>query len=361
MIGVVKKTISNLKGWLGVPFISQKSVPIPPTEPVVPWNYRGCNLTGGDSFWREWNGGVPTDGVDYIFVGRADIDYLVSQGMDVFRLLFTWEALQRSPYGNVTASDYWKTFKDRVDYITKVKNCVCVIDIHGGADETFAAYYSCKIGTLYQDKKVSDLFENLWWQLASIFKDNPLVWFGLTNEPSNMDTTAWFNAAKQAIDGIRRTGAKNKILLPGVNFTNAGVWILNSGPAYDKSGIKDSNLAIQVHMYLDSNQGGGTTEIVSESVGVERLSNALGWAKARGLQVFLAEVGLSARNPLSGKAWGNIVKCIDANKNTIIGYTFWAYGPPKWWTFFRFSLCRQTNGLESPQMTLIKPSLQAAR
>lgn len=336
-------------------------VPTVPQPQPVP-QYRGCNLTGGDCYWLQIPASGPVSGSNYLFVTEADVDYLVSKGMTAFRLLFGWEAIQPTPYrtlgGTDNAGKYFANFKRIVDYITNTKGCVCLIDIHGGKEDTFAAYYGKRIGidtytTNGATHKVSDLFENLWWQLGGIFKNNPRVWYGLTNEPHDMPATTWFAAAQQAIEGIRRAGATGKIVAPGVDWTNASNWTKQSAGAFSMLKDPANNLAIQVHMYFDANAGGGANDIVDVDIGVTRLRNTVDWAKANGVQVVLAEVGLSANNALAAEAWRRTLAYIDANRDTVLGFMWWAYGPPAWWSGYRFTLCKLSN-TDSPQMDLIE-------
>ena len=57
--------------------------------------------------------------------------------------------------------------------------------------------------------------------LASDTRDNDTVIFGLMNEPNGLPTETWLDAANIAIAEIRRTGAKNLILVPGNGWSSA--------------------------------------------------------------------------------------------------------------------------------------------
>src|SRR5215218_3256268 len=74
--------------------------------------YRGCNLVGGGAqgAWTEWAGADvatrnpgqgPQTPANYEFVTNADIDYLVSRGMNTFRLLFIHEAIQPEAFAAI--------------------------------------------------------------------------------------------------------------------------------------------------------------------------------------------------------------------------------------------------------------------
>jgi len=342
---------------------------------------RGTNLTGGDTFWKNWaSKGGPVAGEDYEFVATKDVDYCLSKGMNTFRLVFGWEALQPQAAQNILqTTGPFATYRDRlfslVKYITS-KGAFVLLDIHGGDDSTFAAYYGAKVGDVYGRYAVSDLLVNLWKQLANIFKSNSYVMFGITNEPSGLPTMTWFQTAQKVIDGIRTTGARNVIVMPGNYFSGAGSWTYTGGwgdtgkPAksngmgWDNANgagkpLRDpiNNTWIQVHLYVDPDGGGGTGDIQSARIGADRLKVVTDWARTRGLKVFVGEVAMAASNPLAKTCWQNLVSYIDANRDVVQGFTWWAYGVPAWWGSYIFTLAPSANYTkDSPQMALIRAS-----
>lgn len=328
----------------------------------------GTNLTGGETFYQEWAGSIPTSGTNYLFVSNQDIDYAVAKGMTCFRLLFSWEAIQPSPLTvigiaapSAAAANYYMTFKARVDYITKTKGCTCIVDIHGGdATNTGAAYYGVKIGGTYKNVPVDAAFVDLWSRVAAVFKDNPKVWFGLMNEPNGLPALTWFAAAQKAINAIRATGATNVIAPPGVNYTGTATWV-SGGSAAAWSLVDPLNkLVPQGHMYFDAGGGGGGMDIVSPTIGVERLKPMMEWARSKGLQVFIAELGLHAATAGSATAWKNTIDYINANADVIVGWCWWAFGPPVWWASEETTLSPSSDyKTDSAQMKLIQSSFAA--
>ena len=63
-----------------------------------------------------------------------------------------------------------------------------------------------------------------WRRLATHYRDNARVIFGLMNEPHDMATEAWVSAANASIREIRATGATQRILVPGNAWTGAHAW-----------------------------------------------------------------------------------------------------------------------------------------
>lgn len=53
---------------------------------------QGVNLAGAEFGSPPYPG---TFGVDYIYPNQAEVDYFIAKGMNVFRVPFTWERLQR--------------------------------------------------------------------------------------------------------------------------------------------------------------------------------------------------------------------------------------------------------------------------
>ena len=340
---------------------------------------RGANLAGGDNYYAQWPAGGlgPVSGTNYLFVSTQDIDYLLSKGANCVRLLFGWESMQPTPLAAIPGTGnygtYFSKFKAVVDYATS-KGLSVIIDIHGGdATKTGAAYYGVKVGQTYAGVSVETLLVDLWSKLANIFKGNSLVQFGICNEPNGLPTLTWFACAQKVINGIRATGATNRIVMPGNGYTNASTW---TSSWYDATGKSNAygwanaagtgvpltdpakNLAVQVHLYADSDGGGGTTDVVSPSVLVDRLKVTVDWARANGVQVFVAEVGLAASAPNATLAWSNFLAYCNTNAVIIQGFCWWAYGPPSWWGGYQFSLCPSSSyTADSAQMKLIAPSL----
>ncbi len=334
---------------------------VPPQVMASFLQYRGCNLTGGGTAWNRWADLAspgPVDGTHYKFVSGAEVDGLVAAGMNTFRLLFTWEAVQTKPYealgsnGAPTYWMYWNRFVTLVDYITQTKGCDVILDIHGDIDAGFAAYRSVRVGGSYAGVPVSDMLRDLWGKLAFKYASNPRVHYGITNEPHDITPSTWYDCAQLCINAIRSVGGKGTIFMPGCNWTGAGSW-MTSNAQYWKLTDPLNNLQVQLHLYFDANSGGGTTDVASVTIGVERLKDAVTWARQKGLKLFLGEVGLSAASPNGTAAWGNLHTFMLANRDVCSGFAFWACGPASWWSGYQF-YC----GVGSPQLAMIQSALK---
>lgn len=309
----------------------------------------GCNLAGGEVDYGAANTTNPTSGSDYLFVSHKDIDYLAAKKINFVRLVFSWECLQQSLNSPLVNNTYNTEMQDRVAYLTS-KGITVMIEPHGASDKNFAKYKGNLIGSAAVPNSA---FADFWTRIAIVYKNNPKVVFGLTNEPSNMSTMQWFNAAQAAINAIRNSGATNMIMVQGNGWSGAGSWTSSwydtaSPQISNANGFKTltdpgKNMAMNVHMYFDTNAGGGADDIVSATIGVERAKVAVDWARANGVKIFFGEFGVNSNNSLAPVAIKNFLDYLNANQDVVLGCHWWAYGPPTWWSGYRFTLCPTNN------------------
>ena len=120
------------------------------------------------------------------------------------------------------------------------------------------------------------------------------------------------------------------------------------------------NLVVSVHTYFDSDGGGNGIDIVHPNIIGQRLQPVVDWARARGLKVHLSEFGASSANPGAQAAVANAIAYMDANADVIIGWAWWAYGPPDWWGSYQFTLCPTNNyTVDDPKMAWLAPHFDA--
>jgi endoglucanase len=266
--------------------------------------------------------------------------------------LFSWERVQSELWGPVPAagagySEYFANFKRVVDYATGAG--ITVIIEPWQANKSGGAGGAMWRGQLVGSPKVDVFaFADLWAKLSLIFKSNSRVEYGLVNEPNTMSTMTWWMAAQKCIDAIRAAGATARIYVPGNGYTSAGAWTQNG---YDTARTKRSNAygwlnangvgrplfdplgrtVAEVHLYLDPDGGGNSTDIVSPTIARERLANAVTEASNRGYSVFVGEIGLFAGNPIAAAAWADFIAYSKSNPSVVTGFAWWAAGSPGWW------------------------------
>jgi endoglucanase len=301
---------------------------------VAAISFTGVNLAGADFGEGNLPGVYNTH---YTYPTAAEVDYYVGKGMNTFRLPFRWERLQQSQNAAFNAAELAR-MNAFVNYATG-KGANVVLDPHN-----YARYFGNVVGTAALPNAA---FGDFWSRLAGQFKDNDRVIFGLMNEPHSMPTEQWLSAANSAIAAIRQTGADNLVLVPGNAWTGAHSWTQNwygTPNATVMLGVVDpgNNYAYDVHQYLDNDSSGGSSTIVSPTIGRERLVQFTNWLKSNNRRGFLGEfaaansqIGTGATQ-IGDEAIDNMLDYIEANDDVWLGWTWWAGGP--WWGNYLFSL-----------------------
>jgi hypothetical protein len=190
--------------------------------------------------------------------------------------------------------------------------------------------------------------------MATAFKADPNVIFGLMNEPNAQTPQQWAQADNAAIAAIRQAGAGQEILVPGTDWT--GAWSrVSSGnsAAINPSTISDPlhNYAFEVHQYLDSD-GSGTNygPITDPTIGASRLAAVTQWAEQTGAKLFLGEFGVPGDSQ-SLAAMQAMLSYMEQNASAWQGATYWAGGA--WLGSYPFSIEPQ-KGQDAPQMTVLQ-------
>lgn len=315
------------------------------TVPAGRVPYRGVNLNGADFGsavpGREW--------FDYVWPNGSEVDYYRSKGMNTFRIGFAWERLQRTAYGGFEAP-YFTKLDALVRYITS-KGSYAILN-----PQNFARYYGKTVGSTAVPSAV---LADLWKRLATTYKGNPRVLFGLVNEPNSMPTEQWVGAANAAIAAVRGAGAPNVVLAPGNAWTGAQTWYdtwYGTANAVAMLGITDpaSNTLFEVHQYLDRDSGGGSSTCVSSTVGRQRLAAFVGWLRTNKKRGFLAEFA-GGRNATCYAAVSDMLSYVMAQSDVLVGWTWWSAGP--WWGDYAFTL-EPVKGVDRPQMGVLAPFLK---
>ena len=273
-------------------------------------------------------------GRDYTYPTTSEIDYFVTtRHMNILRLPFTWERLQPKLFGAFNATELSR-IDAFVDYTTKLGAYV-LLDPHN-----YARYYGSVIGEGWVTAKG---FADLWSRLAARYASNPLVVFGLMNEPHDMATETWLADAQAATNAIRATGAKNLILVPGNSWTGAWAWTeswYGTSNATVMLNFRDpgDNYAFEVHQYFDADSSGTSSDCVTENgfgIVYARLDQFTRWAQLNHRRAFLGEFA-GANNPTCLDVVENVLTYIDNSADVFLGWTWWASGP--WWGTYMFSL-----------------------
>lgn len=317
----------------------------PPVKLLAQVQFSGVNLAGAEF----GEGNLPgTYNQHYTYPTKAEVDYFTAKGMNVFRLPFRWERLQRETNAALNGTELTR-IKNFVSYATS-KGAHTILDPHN-----YARYFGEVIGSAGLPVSA---FAGFWEKLAAEFKDNPNVIFGLMNEPHNMSTESWLEAANAAIAAIRSTGALNLILVPGNGWTGAHSWTNNWYGTPNSVVMKnitdpENNFAYEVHQYFDSNSSGTSETCVSTTVGADRLKTFTTWLRNNNQRGFLGEFGISP-NETCMQALDNMLEYLHTNADVWLGWTYWAAGP--WWGNYMFSV-EPAGGQDKPQMAILEKYL----
>ena len=321
-----------------------QKVPVIHRGMIKPLAFTGVNLSGGE-FDDPKPDTRPVYGQKYIYPSTSEMDYFKGKGVNIIRFPFHWADLQsglNQPLDPAVLARMQGVVKAATD-----RGLVVLLDPHD-----YARYYGQVVGS----PAVPDAaFADFWGKTAAQFKNNPRVWFGLMNEPHDMPAAQWLGAANAAIAAIRKAGAKNLILVPGIAWTGAGSWV-SSGNGTVMLGIRDpqNHYLYEVHQYLDSDSSGSHSEAVSPTVGSERLKEFTLWCRQHHQRGFLGEFG-AADNAVSAQATDDMLSYMEKNQDVWVGYTWWAAGA--WWGDYMFTL-EPKNGRDRPQMATLQPHLQ---
>ncbi|WP_437310725.1 glycoside hydrolase family 5 protein [Sorangium sp. So ce388] len=336
----------NVSGAAGVDLLAQ------------PLSLRGISLAGAefavDPFGKGTLPGTP--GVHYAYPdpafskGYTSADYFLAKGMNTFRVPFRWERLQPARNQPLNAAEL-NRLKTTVNNLV-AKGAYVVLDVHN--------YGRYGTGVVGAEIPVAD-FAEFWGRLAVEFKGNARVVFALMNEPHDMPTEQWIEAANAAIVSIRSTGATNLIIVPGNGWSGAHsfeatFYGTSNAEALLKVADPKHHVAFEVHQHLDDDSSGKSPDCVSETVGVERLKVFTAWLRKHGKKGFLGEFG-GGSGAICLKAIANVVVYLEQNNDVYVGWTYWAAGP-SWKSYF--TSLEPRGGADAPQMASLQAHLSVS-
>ena len=319
-------------------------------QAIADVQFKGTNLSGGEYAGCEKVGA--RYGYDYIYSSTADIDAFIALGVNTFRLPFCWERIQPTLQTPLDATELAR-IDELVAHITS-SGAYVVLDLHN-----YAAYRNISLAAAGFSKEA---LADIWRRLGTKYRGNDHVIFGLMNEPHGLTSELWLTAANAAMAGIRGSGAKNLVLVPGVAWTGAYSWTSSSygtPNAVTMLGVQDAsnNYAYEVHQYLDSNSSGTAATCVDGNIGVSRIAAFTTWARANHVKGFLGEFA-GGRNDTCYTAVANMLDNIKANADVWIGWTYWSNGP--WQSNYMFNIPTQIVGGQKTQLDVLRPFFSCA-
>nr|WP_294171191.1 glycoside hydrolase family 5 protein [uncultured Sphingomonas sp.] len=322
--------------------LASARVPANPPPPV----YYGVNLASG-SFGPKHLPGL--HGRDYLYPTGAIAEPFKAMGMNTIRLPVLWERLQHQPMGRLDPEEIGRLDK-AIAELGSFK--LVIIDVHN-----YAKYHGV---ALDQPGRSGAMLADLWTRLAERYKSNGRVAFGIMNEPDHMDAAEWRKIADQTVDAIRRTGARNLVLVPGTRWTGGHSWN-HGGPksnAATMSGFVDPgrNFIYEIHQYLDDDSSGTKKECVGRA-GRQRLEGVTRWLREEKAKAFLGEFG-TPPTPKCLADLDDMLAFLRENGDVWLGWTYWAGGD--WWGDDPFSI-QPHEGRTKPQSEVLKRHIVSYR
>ena len=205
--------------------------------------------------------------------------------LNIFRLPVGWQWLVNNQLGGTLDSTNFGDY-DQLMQACLSTGAKCILDVHN--------YARWNGGIVGQGGPSNDDLANLWSQLASKYASSTNVIFGVMNEPHDLDINTWATTVQASVTAIRNAGATSQtILLPGTDYTSLGAFDSNGSlGALSKVVNPDgstTNLAFDVHQYLDSDSSGTHADCTTD--GTSNVNNLATALRSAGRQALLSETG----------------------------------------------------------------------
>ncbi|KAL7783247.1 glycoside hydrolase family 5 protein [Trichoderma ceciliae] len=261
------------------------------------------------------------DGANNYPDGVGQMQHFVNDdNLNIFRLPCSWQYLVNNTLGGTLNAN------NAAVYDQLVQGCLatgsyCIIDIHN-----YARWNGQIIG---QGGPTNAQFVSLWTQLATKYASESKIWFGIMNEPHDLNVTTWAATVQAVVTAIRNAGATSQyISLPGSDYQSAGS-VISDGSAAALGAITNpdgskTNLIFDVHKYLDSDNSGTSSECVTDNVETA-FSPLATWLRSNNRQAILTETG-GGNTQSCEKYLCQQLQYINQNPDVYLGYVGWGAG-----------------------------------
>lgn len=302
-----------------------------------PLRYTGVNMAGG-----EFKGGrLPgKPDKDFHYPRAKEFQPFADAGMNAVRVPVIWRRLQ--PNGGGELDPVALRALDKSLGALEPQVDLVILDIHN--------YGRLGGVPLTDDPALAGALPDLWRRLALRYAGRPKIAFGLMNEPHDMDAVAWRAIAERTVAAIRQAGARNLVLVPGVDWTGAHSWMRANAAAF--TGFRDpaDAMLFEMHQYLDADSSGTHADCPDPGAGPSRLAAATRWLRQQHRRALLAEFGAPG-TPQCLQALDGLLGYLDANGDAWAGWTYWAAGA--WWGKYPLSVQPGEAG-DKPQMAVLR-------
>ncbi|BBP03612.1 cellulase [Sulfuriferula plumbiphila] len=284
---------------------------------------------------------------NYIYPNSAELDYFASIGANVIRLPFLWERIQPALFGDLDPAEL-QNIAATVASARSHGMCV-ILDVHD-----YGGYRGKAIGTSIVP---ASAFFNLWTRLAAKFPDTSATAFGLMNEPNKLSIGQWADLAQKTVNAIRKSGAKNLILVSGGRWSGVHDWEKQIGETSNADAFAHfqdptQRTLIEVHQYADPYYSGTGQTCVPAAAFGKMFDDITRWAKTNNQQLFLGEFGVPPNQQCLEALDAILARIQDAS--VWRGWTYWAAG--SWLGTYPLNI-EPKNGTDMPQTGVLKKFL----
>ena len=304
----------------------------------------GVNLSGAE-FGHDRLPGVLNK--DYVYPSRKDLAYFRGLKMNVVRVPFRWERLQKQINSALDPSELVQ-LQRVVAWATELDLCV-LLDMHN-----FGAHHGRNLGS---PGLPAGAFTDVWLRLHREFDRPDRVAFGLMNEPAPLPVAQWMAIAQQTVLALRQAGAKHLLLVSSGRWSGAHEWATQFDGASAATGFRNfrdplNNFAFEVHQYADANYSGTGSTCIDPAQLRTLMTNITSWAKQENKRLFLGEFGVAS----SSNCLAALTALLESMQDpgAWLGWTYWSAGP--WWGSYPFSI-QPGDGETAPQTNVLRAFL----
>lgn len=207
--------------------------------------------------------------VCYRYDGQETFDYLAGRGLDLVKIEFRWEILQRKLGGPLHS----KSIERLIAVVDRARSAglKVVLSMHN-----FGAYWLWDgeqgVRRPIGSSKVSfGDYADVWTRLTRHFKDVPDVYYAIMSEPVGLRSKGelspaevWEKASQRALDAIRANGDNKTVLVNGYRWSSLADW----PQIHPNPWINDpaNNFFYTAHHYWDRDSSGQYSQSYADEV-----------------------------------------------------------------------------------------------
>lgn len=257
--------------------------------------------------------------------------YWASMGMTLMRVPFSWMRMQQTLNGPLDTTDL--NYLKVLVAANKARGITSLLDLHNMSVYIPGPPYTTAYGLDAGDGHVTTAhFVDFWSRMSQVAEFNdPLVWFGLMNEPGEFVSQAtWFTSCAAATAAIRAHNVVSQIAVPHLKeATKARYWSTYAGDAFLANYSDSANKSIiEVHQYFDAD-GAGDSPDAGQGTAHYALCNMIRWCRDHGKKFMVGETGWATDSSAQqGQIEGDELLRMMRNADDVcVGFTYWSAGP----------------------------------